>query len=104
MGIFLEFLSDLKFKKRVYDVIASISYSNGGFEGDMCPPSLVLRRVLFKQAPVRDYARHLIDHSRILKLAVCQPNLHNAEVLFGWNSDTGYTIYKLRIAADTFPN
>ena len=37
MGIFLEFLSDLKFKKRVYDVIASVSYSNGGFEGDMCP-------------------------------------------------------------------
>ena len=37
MGIFLEFLSDLKFKKLFYDVIASISYSNGGFEGDMCP-------------------------------------------------------------------
>ena len=93
MGIFLEFLSDLKFRKPFYDVIASPSYSNGGFEGGhngrhgrafgACPPSLVLRRVLFKQAPVWGNAHHLVDHGRILKLAVCQPNLYNTEILFG---------------------
>ena len=90
MGIFLEFLSDLKFRKPFYDVIASPSYSNGRFEGGACPPSLVLWRVLFEQAPVRNYASHLVNYGRILKLAVCQPNFHDAEIFFGWN---GYAIH-----------
>ena len=38
MGIFLEFLSDLKFKKLFCYVIASTSYSNGGFEGGRMSP------------------------------------------------------------------
>ena len=63
----------------------------GGLRGDVYPPSSVLRRVLFKQAAMRGYAHHFIDHRRILKLAVCQPDLDNAEVLFGGN---GYAIHR----------
>ena len=81
--IFLEFLSYLKLKKGFERNMCTSSYSNGGFEGAHVHPSLVLGHVLFKQAPVRGYAHHFVDHCRILKLAVCQPNLHNAEILFG---------------------
>jgi hypothetical protein len=39
--------------------------------------------VLFEQAAVGGYANHFIYDGRILKLAVCQPDLHDAEILFG---------------------
>ena len=47
MGIFLEFLSYLKFKKPFYDVIASTSYSNGGFEGGRMSPFFSTRVCAF---------------------------------------------------------
>ncbi len=43
--------------------------------------------VLFEQTPVRSYAHYFIYYRRVLKFAVCQPNFHNAEILFGRNGD-----------------
>jgi len=92
MNTFVEFLSDLKFKKRVYHVHPSSrefeggrmsTLLQGGLRGDACPPSLVLGRVLFEQATVRGNAHYLVDDGRVLELAVRQPNLDNAEILFG---------------------
>ena len=51
--------------------------------GTVVPRDLVFRCVLFKQAPMRGYASHFVNDGCVLKLAVCQPNLHNAEILFG---------------------
>jgi len=47
----------------------------------------VFRRVLFEQAAVRGYADQFVYDGRILELAVCQPNLYNAKILFGGNGD-----------------
>ena len=61
--------------------------------------------VLLKQAPLRDEPINVRrDNRRILMFAICHPNFDNTEILFGWDSDTGYTIHKVSIAADTFPN
>jgi hypothetical protein len=50
--------------------------------------------VFFEEAPVRIDANNLVDDGRILKLAIRQPNLDDAEILFGRNGYSRNTTNK----------
>jgi hypothetical protein len=61
--------------------------------------------MLLEQASLRHDPINVGRYNRgVLMVAICHPNFDDTEILFGRNSDTGYTIHKLSIAADTFPN
>ena len=84
---FLEFLSNLKIKK-----LFLRERFGGGVAWNYVPPvrgfsDLVFGRVLFEQTTMWCYSHDFIDHCCILKFAIRQPNLHDAEILFGGNGD-----------------